>query len=128
MEIVCNIAMADIQVVNLLYPLTENDIVSKLWIIRHQRPKGNISKAHYIIVSNIRIVRFSQMLYHSIRLAFRKDVKWFVSINPFPYGLISFIAAKMTGKKIHFGFIGGDWNKHLNSLYGKFLMPFVKKS
>ncbi len=123
----CNIAMKDIQCFHHLYPLTLVDNVDKLWIIRHQKAAFNIPKAEYILVSKIRMLRFVQMLFYSIKLGCRKKVKWFVSINPFPYGLISYIAAKITRKKIHFGFMGGDWNRDINSCYGRFLLLFVKK-
>jgi glycosyltransferase involved in cell wall biosynthesis len=61
------------------------------------------------------------------RLGRRKQVKAFVSFNPFPYGLFSYLAAGRCGKPVHFGFMGSDWNLKMQRGWGRFLLRWVRQ-
>ncbi len=112
-----------------LEPLNRNHLVSKIWIIRHERLVNHkISKVEYVIVSQRNmILRLICMFFESLKLACRKEVKIFCSFNPIPYGLISALAAWIYKKKIHFGFIGSDWFRDCQSKFKGVLLPLLRK-
>ncbi|MDD5011512.1 MAG: glycosyltransferase [Phycisphaerae bacterium] len=125
-EVVCCVALGDAQVYNHLFPIALHPSVTKIWIIRHKKAAtGEIPKAQYLKVSIFKPLRFIQMYYHCRKLASRKDVKAFVSFNPIPYGLISYLTAKKFKKSVHFGFIGSDWYKVLKSKRYKLLRKLL---
>ncbi|MBN1435585.1 MAG: glycosyltransferase [Sedimentisphaerales bacterium] len=129
-EVVCCIRLKDSVARHHLMPIAANPLVSKLWIIRHEKlDYGDIPKAQYILVpSRFKLWRFIRMIYHALRLGRRKQVKAFVSFNPLPYGLLSYIAAKYHKKIIHFGFIGKDWNVYLQHTWQRIFMPIVRRA
>ena len=114
LEVVCCLRLPDSLAYLHLAPIARHPDVSKIWIVRHAKIEyGDIPKAEYVIVdSKWRLVRFARMLAACAGLARRDNVRLFVSFNPLPYGLFSLAAAKWRHKKIHFGFIGQDWNRH----------------
>ena len=126
-EIACCIALGDAQVYHHLIPISNVREVSKIWIIRHKKVEtGTIPKAEYIVVSKFKLLRFIQMFFICRKLAKRKNVKYFVSFNPFPYGLIAFFAKIGLNKKIHMGFIGSDWYRDFKK--HKILKKILKKA
>jgi len=112
LEVVCCLRLPDSLAYLHLAPIARHPDVSKIWIVRHAKIEyGDIPKAEYVIVnSKWRVVRFVRMLAACMRLGKEENVRLFVSFNPLPYGLLSLAAAKWHRKKIHFGFVGRDWN------------------
>ena len=113
-----------------LAPLGMHPSVSRLWIVRPSIiERGQIPKAEYVLVAQKPTLwRLAQMLWASLRLGRRKEVKAFTSINPFPYGLIQLPAAILYHKPIHFGFVGSDWNQHVRGRLGWFLRPLIRRA
>jgi glycosyltransferase involved in cell wall biosynthesis len=128
MYIVCNVALGNSQVYNHLLAISKLEIVDKIIILRHKMIDENqkIPKAEYILVSNNKFLRFLQMFFINFYYALTKKVDWFVSFNPFPYGFIAWLPAKLCNIQIHFGFIGADWYKNMHGFYSKFILHFVK--
>ncbi len=129
-EVVACISSHDSLAYHYLAPIARHPDVSRLWIVRPQRSLyGDIPKSEYVLApARFRIWRFVQMIRICLRLGGRKEVRAFVSFNPFPYGFIAYIAARRHNKPIHFGFIGSDWYRHATGILGPFLLPVVKKA
>ena len=113
-----------------LAPLGMHPSISRLWILRPGRvERGQIPNAEYVLVAQKPTLwRLAQMLWASLQLGQRKEVKAFTSFNPFPYGLIQLPAAILYHKPIHFGFVGRDWYQHSRGWMGWFLRPFVRRA
>jgi glycosyltransferase involved in cell wall biosynthesis len=113
-----------------LMPLGMHPSVSRLWILRPSRvERGEIPGAEYVLVAQRPTLwRLAQMLWASLRLGWRKEVKAFISINPFPYGLVQLPAAVLYHKPIHFGFVGSDWYRHVRGRSGWLLRPFIRRA
>lgn len=128
-EVVCCLELGDAQVYNHLVPIARHPMVSKLWIVRAGKSQtGDVSNSEYVLVPRIwKPLRWLIMLRHCLRLARRKEVAAFVSFNPFPYGLISSVAAGIGGKPIHFGLIGSDWYRDSKGLLGRLFRKFILK-
>ncbi|MHC5059694.1 MAG: glycosyltransferase [Planctomycetota bacterium] len=129
-EVVCCVALNDPAARNHLLPIAQHPSVTRLWIVRHKEiDLGQIPKAEYVLVkTRFKLWRFVQMIWVCLRLGRKEQVKAFVSFNPIPYGLFSFIAARLYRKKIHFGFIGSDWNIYVKKKWGRFLLPILRKA
>ena len=129
-EVVCCVALNDPIVRHHLMPIAQHPLVTRLWIVRHKEiGLGQIPKAQYVLVSTrFKLWRFVQMIWICLRLGRKEQVKAFVSFNPIPYGLFSFIAARLHKKVIHFGFIGSDWNLRVKGKWGRFLLPILRKA
>lgn len=127
-EIVCCLALNDSVARHHLVPLAEHPLVSRLWIVRHRTlAMDDIPNAEYILLpTKYRLWRFLQMLYICLILGRKEKVRAFVSFNPFPYGLFSYLAARLNRKAIHFGFIGSDWNRWGSSWLGRCLLPLLR--
>lgn len=141
-EVVCCIRMKDSQIYHHLTPIAQHPDVSRIWIIRPMKVGGSssfevenleIPKAEYVTVPGLfmlwqfRLWQFIRMTWHCIRLGRRKEVKVFVSFQPIPYGLFSWLGARINRKAIHFGFVGEDWNRDIKKLWGKFLLPVFRR-
>ena len=113
-----------------LAPIGSHPGVDRLWIVRSEKiGRGEIPNGAYILLpTTYKPWRFVQMLWHALRLGRRPAVGAFISINPFPYGVIQMIAATMYGKPIHFGFVGSDWYRHVRNWYGPMLRPFLRRA
>jgi len=129
-EIVCCVSLQDPTLYHHLMPLALHPQISRIWIVRPKKiDRGDIPNARYILVpTRWKIWRFLQMLRICMQLARRKSVRAFISFNPIPYGLFSFVAAKLYKKPIHFGFIGSDWNVHVKGRGGRLLLPFIRRA
>ncbi len=129
-EIVCCLRLGDTNAYTHLIPLSKNPCISKIWVIRHESIHcANVPKTEFIIIpSKYKWIRFIKMFFWCLRKAHRKEVKAFVSFNPFPYGVFSYLAARLFRKKIHFGLIGSDWNHYAKGFGRKFLIPLLKKA
>ncbi|MFA5293181.1 MAG: glycosyltransferase family 4 protein [Phycisphaerae bacterium] len=126
-EIVCCVALGDAQVYHHLMPISLHPVVTKIWIIRHKNVQtGNIPKAELLKVSRFKPLRFIQMYRLSRKLAQRKEVKAFVSFNPIPYGIISYLGARKFNKPVHFGFIGADWYRMSKAKGWNFLQKILR--
>jgi glycosyltransferase involved in cell wall biosynthesis len=128
-EVVCCLRLGDSIARHHLMPIALNPQVSQLWIVRHAKiDYGEIPKARYILVSSrFKIWRFIRMIWVCLRLGRRKEVRAFVSFNPLPYGLFSFLSALLNRKAMHFGFIGSDWNLHTKGRWSKLLLPIFRR-
>jgi glycosyltransferase involved in cell wall biosynthesis len=113
-----------------LVPLGMHPSVSRLWILRPSHvERGQIPSAEYVLVAQKPTLwRLAQMLWASLRLGWRKEVKAFTSFNPFPYGLVQLPAAILYRKPIHFGFVGSDWYRHARGRSGWFLRPLIRQA
>lgn len=129
-EVVCCVALNDPIARHHLMPIAQHPLVTRLWIVRHKEiGPGQIPKAQYVLVpTRFKLWRFIQMIWICLRLGRKEQVKVFVSFNPIPYGLFSFIAARLHKKVIHFGFIGSDWNICVKGKWGGFLLPILRKA
>ncbi len=129
-EVVSCLSLKDSLAYNYLLPIARHKFVSQLWLIRHQKSQfGEIPKATYILTpTRFKPWRFIQMIWASLWLGRRKEVRTFVSFNPIPYGLFMLPAAKLYNKPLHFGFIGSDWYKHVKSRWGKWLLPLLRQA
>jgi len=129
-EVVCCLALGDVNARTHLLPIAQHPLVGRLWIVRHKKIKGDdIPKAEYILVpGRFKIWRFIRMAAICLRLARKKEVKAFISFNPIPYGLFSFLGARLYRKAMHFGFIGSDWNIKVKEKWGRFLLPIFRKA
>jgi len=128
-EVACCLGLTDSQAFHYPAPIARHPSVAKVRLLRPQRSAyGIYPGTDYILTSRLLPLRLTQMYIHCLRLARRREVKAFVSFNPFPYGLIPFFAARRYGKAIHFGFIGPDWYRHMRSARRNLLLPMVKKA
>lgn len=129
-EIVCCLALNDIKVYDHIMPVALHPSVEKIRIIRSSvQTYKPIPKAQYIIIpGKCKPIRFLKMLIACYKLGKSKNVKAFISFNPLPYGLISYISNIFNKKKIHFGFIGTDWNIYGKGKTGSFLRYISKKT
>ncbi len=129
MELVCCLVLGP-NAYNHLAPIGEHSSVSRLWIVRPNIiERGQILNAEYLLVSDkLTLWRLVQMLWASLRIGRRKEVKAFISFNPFPYGLIQLPAAVLFKKPIHFGFIGTDWYRHAMGRLGWLLRPLIRRA
>ncbi len=129
-EIVCCLALGDVNARSHLLPIAQHPLVSRLWIVRHQKIAGDdIPKAQYVLVpGRFKIWRFIRMAAICLWLGRKKNVRAFVSFNPIPYGLFSFLGARLWRKAVHFGFIGSDWNIKVKEKWGRFLLPIFRKA
>jgi len=130
MEIVCCLRLGEANVYNHLYPLSQNPEIDKIWIIRHAPVDyAYIPKSEYVVIGiKNKWIRFLPMLWHTLRLSARKNVKILLNINPFPYGFFSIIGGKFFRKKIVFQLIGSDWNLYARGKMRFFLFPFLKSA
>jgi glycosyltransferase involved in cell wall biosynthesis len=128
-EIACCLALGDSLAWNYLRPIARHPLVSRVWIVRSAPIRyGELPKAEYVLTPGpSRLRRFWQMRNACLHLARRAELRAFVSFNPIPYGLISCLAARRYGRKIHFGFIGSDWNLRARSLWGGPLLPVLRR-
>ena len=55
----------------------------------------------------------SKLIFFGIKISFSKKIDTIVSFSLFPWAIIAWIIAKLTGKKIVVGFVGTDFNYHL---------------
>ena len=130
-EVVCCIRLKDSVARHHLIPIAANPLVSRLWVIRRDKLSlGAIPKVEYVLLpGRSGMWRFARMIWHAIRLGRRRQVKAFVSFNPIPYGLFSFLAGRLCGKAVHFGFIGTDWNVHTkHQWWSRLLMPVFRRA
>ena len=129
MELVCCLVLGP-NAYNHLAPIGEHSSVSRLWIVRPNIiERGQILNAEYLLVSDkLTLWRLVQMLWASLRIGRRREVKAFISFNPFPYGLIQLPAAILFQKPIHFGFAGTDWYRHAMGRLGWLLRPLIRKA
>ncbi|MBN1845776.1 MAG: glycosyltransferase family 4 protein [Sedimentisphaerales bacterium] len=129
-EIVCCVALRDPILAHLLIPLARHPQVERIWIVRPKRLEQTaLPKVRYVLVpTRWKPWRFLRMLWHCLRLGRRRQVRGFVSFNPIPYGLFSFVAAKLHRKPVHFGFIGSDWNVHVRGWLGRWLLPIIRRA
>lgn len=129
-EIVICIRLGDANGRTHLMPLALDPRVSRIWVVRHKEfEHGPIPKVAYrLIPTKWKLVRLIQMLMTCIRLGRRKDVRMFASFNPFPYGLLCYLAARLTGKPIHIGFIGSDWNRTAKTKIGRFFLRYLRRA
>ncbi|OVE73730.1 hypothetical protein BVX94_03110 [bacterium B17] len=128
-EVVCCLGLGDAQVYNHLMPIANHPMVSKLWIVRTRKSEtGEIPNSEYVLIPDVwKPLRLLNMLKQCRRLARRREVGAFVSFNPFPYGLISSMAASRSGKPVHFGLIGSDWYRDAKSGVGGFARKRLSK-
>lgn len=129
-EVVCCLALNNVNARTHLLPIAQHPLVSRLWIVRNKKIEGgDIPKAQYILVpGRFKIWRFIRMAAICLWLGRKKEIRAFVSFNPIPYGLISFLGACLNRKAIHFGFIGSDWNIKVKEKWGRFLLPIFRKA
>jgi glycosyltransferase involved in cell wall biosynthesis len=127
-EIVCCISSHDSLTYNYVTPLALHPRVSKVWIVRtHESAYGKIPKAEYVLVKKRWMpLRLLHMLWTLYRLGRRPEVRAYASFNPFPYGTLALIAAKLWRKPIHLGFIGDDMDRHLKGPLGSLLAPVAR--
>lgn len=111
-------------------PIARHPLVKRIWIVRsHQSEFGEIPKSKYLLAPSLtRLGRFAQMYRHCRWLAQRPELRLFVSYNPFPYGLISMLAARSFRIPVHFGFIGTDWNYRATGPFSRLLLPFARRA
>jgi glycosyltransferase involved in cell wall biosynthesis len=128
-EIICCVSLQDPIIRHHIMPLAMHPRISRLWIIRPKKiDLGTIPKTEYIVVSTrFKWLRFLLMIWHCLKLGRRKEVTAFVSFNPIPYGLFSFLAAKLYKKPMHFGLIGSDWNRSCKGPWGRWLLPLLRR-
>jgi len=130
-EIVCCLRLNDSLARHLLMPIARHPNVSRLWVIRHAKIRDfEMPNIEYVLApARFKIWRFIQMIRICLTLSKREQVKGFVSFNPIPYGLFSYVAARRHKKAVHFGFIGSDWNFHATSRWGRWLLlPIARKA
>jgi len=119
--------MGDSNALHHLAPIARNPAVSRLWIVRHAQIglDDNPKVEQIVINARLKWWRLLKMLWACLRLARREKVRAFVSFNPFPYGLLSYLAARLYGKAVHLGFVGSDWNLYAKRRLGRWLLPAV---
>jgi glycosyltransferase involved in cell wall biosynthesis len=122
--------MEDAQVYNHLMPIARHPLVSRVWIVRsHRSGHGDMPGCEYLPAgADCKVVRWLQMWRHCRHLAQRPEVRAFVSFNPFPYGLISALAASRTATAVHFGFVGRDWYRHMQSPWAGLLYAIARRA
>lgn len=127
-EVVCCLALKDSVARHHIKPLARHPLISRIWIVRHRGlDDGDIPNASYVYVSTkFKLLRFVQMAYFCFQLGRRVQVRAFVSFNPFPYGLFSYLAARLNRKAIHFGFVGSDWNLRCKRWWGRSALPLLR--
>ena len=128
-EIACCLALGDPPAWNHLRPIARHPLVSRLWVVRSAPIRyGELPNTEYVLTAGPgKLRRFWQMNRACQDLARRPEVRAFVSFNPIPYGLIACRAARRYGKRVHFGFIGSDWNLRAKSPWGRLLLPILRR-
>ena len=129
-ELVCCAGTHDSLLYYYLTPVARHPLVTKVWIVRAKRSEyGDVPKATYCLTSaRSKPLRFAQMYRECCRLLRRPQVKACVSFNPFPYGLISMLAAQRHRKPVHFGFIGDDWYRDATGSFGRLLNRYIRRA
>ena len=130
-EIVCCLRLNDFLARHLLTPIARHPNVSRLWVVRHAKIRNfEMPNIEYVLApGRFKIWRFLRMIWICFQLSKREQVKGFVSFNPIPYGLFSYIAARRHKKAVHFGFIGSDWNFYASGRWGRWLLlPIARKA
>ncbi len=129
-DVVCCLALGDAQAAYHLMPIALCDNVRTMWIVRPRPLPGLDSpKVRYVLLkSRVRAWRLLCAAVQCFRLARRPDVRLLVSFNPFPYGLIALFAGKLTGKRVHCGFVGSDWHIKLRRPWVRRLLPILRSA
>lgn len=129
-EIVCCISSHDSSVYNHVSPLALHPDVTRVWIVRsHRSEYGDVPKTEYVLTRSRWLpLKLLQLLWIMIRLGRRPEVRAFASFNPIPYGSLAALAALFSGKPFHLGFIGSDWQVHMEGPLGRLLMPLVRRA
>lgn len=130
LEIVCCMSAQDTQVYNHVTPLALHADVSKVWIVRGRRSAfGEVPKAEYVLARGGWLpLRLAHTLWLLLKLGRRPEVRAYASFNPFPYGTLAFIAARLRNKPVHLGFIGSDWEVHVKGPLRPLLLPIVRRA
>ncbi len=130
-EVVAVMRMGEANTYYHLKPISMCPNVSSLHLVRPlpSIQRGEIKKLRYYEISGKTII---QRLWHvyqkAVKLGMRPQVKAFVSFYAFPYGFIAFLAGKRTGKPVHIGFVGSDWNRNCHAWYGHILDRLLRKA
>lgn len=111
-EIVCCLALGDAQARYHVLPLALGLPGGKIRVVRHRPlPEPLPANIHQCIAPfRWRLCNQVWMAWRCWGLSRRREVRGFVSFNPFPYGLFVACAAIWSRKPFHLGWIGTDWH------------------
>lgn len=128
LEIVVCISSHDSLVYNYVTPLALHPDVDKVWIVRtHRSAYGEIPKAEYVLARRrwmpLRLLNLFWLLW---KLGGRPQVRAYASFNPFPYGMLAWLAARLRGRPVHLGFIGSDWQVHMKGPLAPVFLPMIR--
>lgn len=129
LEFVCHAELGDAQLRNYLMPVAMHPRVTRIWCVRRKAYSHEpIPKARFVPVGGDGHLRaFVNKVSAAVRLGRERAIAGFLSYNPIPHGLASWLAAKGMGKPVHFGFIGSDWLVHAQSAWGRRLWPVLRQ-
>lgn len=111
-----------------IMPFKKCKLVGDLHVVRYKKPKRLINDINYHTFSNKN--KFIEIFYYSysiVKILLARKIDLVVSFNPFPWGLISFIFAKITRKPILLGLIGGELEPSRTSKIKRFLLLKILK-
>lgn len=120
-NVVCCMALGDAQARYHVLPLALSLDRGVVWVVRPSRITGPLPANVRQLIAPFRW-RWLAILWIAWRcwqLARRDDVAAVVSFNPFPYGIVTAMAAALVRKPFHLGWVGTDWHVRMRRGWGR---------
>ena len=92
-----------------IMPFKMTSFINKIHVCRYKKPQRELKgvELHNFNHSNI-IIELVNYTLTCLNICRKEKIDLIVTFNPFPWGIISFIIAKIYGKPIMMGLIGGE--------------------
>lgn len=109
-------------------PFRQCDMVGEIHVVRFKKPNRPIENVKYYTFSAInKPIEILNFILSSIKVLLTNKIDLVVSFNPYPWGIISFLFAKISRKPILLGLIGGELEpKRTGALKRRFLLKILK--
>jgi len=111
-----------------IMPFRKCDLVDKLYVVRYKFPKRLIKDVEYYTFPNKHfLLELIYYVLNIIKVLFTKKIDIVVAFNPYPWGFISFIFAKIMNKPILLGLIGGELDPNRSNWINRKVLLFILK-
>ena len=95
-----------------LIPIQLLPYIDKIAVIRHQALDENLPKLEYVLFKDRGLLANAfAMLSKAISYVWRQHPSWIVTFHMTPWGLVAWLAAKVTRTPISMGLIGDDFER-----------------
>jgi len=109
-------------------PFQKCNLVDKLFIVRYSKTKRVIDGAEYFTFSSSnKPIEITLYILKTFKVLLTKKIDLVVAFNPYPWGLISFLLAKIFRKPILLGLIGGELEPNRTSKFKRKLLCKILK-